>query len=263
MSHHETTATPVWADKPIWTDLSTTDPAAARAFYAQVFGWQIDVNPDPLYGGYALATVDGGMVAGIGPKQMAEQPNAWALYIGTPDIDALSAKVQAAGGTVIVPGMDVGDQGRTAVYQDPSGAFIGAWQPMAMTGFAGTGSGSYRWAELNARGFDHAVPFYGSVFGWTSKGTPMGEGQADYHRFSSGGEEVAGGMEMSPMVPAMVPSYWMVYFAVADVDAAFQRAIDAGATEMVSPSPFPGGRFAIISDPQGAVLGLHQAMAPA
>ena len=263
MSHHETAAQPAWADKPIWTDLSTSDPEAARAFYSRVLGWHVEVNPDPLYGGYGLATVDGKTVAGIGPKQMAEAPTAWSLYIGTPDVDALSAKVQAAGGNVIVPGMEVGDQGKMAVYQDPAGAFICAWQPMAMSGFNGSGAGAYTWAELNARGFDNDARFYDAVFGWTERATSMGEGQPPYHQFAAGGEDVAGGMEMSPMVPPMVPSYWMVYFGVADVDASFKAAVDAGGTEMVSPTPFPGGRFAIITDPQGAVLGLLQAMAAA
>jgi predicted enzyme related to lactoylglutathione lyase len=63
-------------------------------------------------------------------------------------------------------------------------------------------------------------------------------------------------MEMSPMAPAGMPSYWMIYFDVTDVDDAFRRAIDAGATEMVAPGEFPGGRFAIVSDPQGAMFGL-------
>jgi uncharacterized protein len=61
---------------------------------------------------------------------------------------------------------------------------------------------------------------------------------------------------MNPMVPAQVPSYWMVYFNVDDVDAAFKKAIDAGAQEMLPPGDFPGGRFAILGDPQGATFGL-------
>jgi len=58
------------------------------------------------------------------------------------------------------------------------------------------------------------------------------------------------------MVPAEMPSYWMVYFSVPDVDKAFKKATDAGATEMMAPQEFPGGRFAILSDPQGAAFGL-------
>jgi predicted enzyme related to lactoylglutathione lyase len=151
--------------------------------------------------------------------------------------------------------MQVGDQGRMAVFQDPSGAFLGAWQPMAMSGFAAGAPGGYRWAELNSRGFEAALPFYAAVFGWVPRTSPMGEGQPPYTEFLLGDESVAGGMEMSPMVPDAVPSYWMVYFSVADVDASFKKAIARGAREMVAPQDFPGGRFAIVADPQGAVFG--------
>jgi uncharacterized protein len=64
-------------------------------------------------------------------------------------------------------------------------------------------------------------------------------------------------MEMSPMVPADVPSSWMVYVGVGDIDAWFRTALEAGAHEMLAPQDFPGGRFAIVGDPQGAVFGLR------
>jgi len=39
-------------DKPAWVDLSTTNPKAAREFYAKVFAWDIEVSADPQCGGY-------------------------------------------------------------------------------------------------------------------------------------------------------------------------------------------------------------------
>jgi predicted enzyme related to lactoylglutathione lyase len=69
-------------------------------------------------------------------------------------------------------------------------------------------------------------------------------------------------MEMNPMVPAQVPSYWSVYFAVDDVDKAFKKAIDGGGKGMLEPADYPGGRFAILSDPQGAVFGLMKMEQP-
>ena len=115
--------------RPAWIELASSDPAASRAFYARLFGWTVEVNPDPQYGGYALAKIDGRDVAGIGGTQAPEAPTAWSVYIGTSDADALADKVRAAGGTVVVPPFAVGDQGRMAVFQDPAGAFISAWEP--------------------------------------------------------------------------------------------------------------------------------------
>jgi uncharacterized protein len=84
----------------------------------------------------------------------------------------------------------------------------------------------------------------------------MGEGQRPYTEFLLDGDSVAGAWEMDPMVPAEVPSYWQVYFGVEDVDAAFKKAIELGARELVAPQEFPGGHFAILSDPEGASFGL-------
>ncbi len=155
-----------------------------------------------------------------------------------------------------MPAFDVGDQGKMAVFTDPSGAFISVWQSQNMGGFRAGGVNEYGWAELNARGLEKALPFYKAVFGWDAEVLPMGEGQPDYTQFKVGGDAIAGAMEMSPGLPAEVPSYWMIYFNVADVDDAFRRAQVGGASEVVSPMDFPGGRFAIVNDPQGAMFGL-------
>lgn len=249
------------ANKPVWVDLSTSDLEGSKKFYANLLGWQVEVSPDPQYGGYARAQVGGKDVAGIGPKMAPEAPTAWMLYIGTPDADELARKVVAGGGKVIAAPFDVGDQGRMAAFQDPSGAFISAWQPKTMGGFQTEGAGAYGWAELSARGFAKAIPFYAKAFGWTAKTSEMSTPESPYTEFLAGGESIAGGMEMSSMVPAEVPSYWTVYFNVDDVDGLFRRTIDAGGRELVAPMDFPGGRFAIVSDPQGAVFGLLK-MAP-
>jgi uncharacterized protein len=250
------------ANKPAWVDLATSDAPAAREFYSKVFGWKIDVNPDPQYGGYGMANVGDKRVAGIAPKMSPDAPTAWSIYIGTDDADDLAKKVQAAGGKVIAPPFDVGDQGRMAVFQDPTGAIISAWQPRAMNASLPTGeANTFGWAELSSRGVDKAIPFYQKVFGWTPKANDMGPDSPPYTEFQLGGESIAGGQEMPAMVPAGTPSYWLVYFAVGDVDKSFKTATQAGAKELVAPMDFPGGRFAIVSDPQGAAFGLLK-MAP-
>ena len=243
-------------NKPAWVDLASDNAEASRDFYSKLFGWQVEVNPDPQYGGYGLAKLGGSDAAGIGPKQDPNAPTAWSLYIGTEDVDDLARRVTANGGSVAAPPFDVGDQGRMAVFIDPAGAFISAWQGTRMGGFQTDAPNSFGWAELNARGVDNALPFYTTVFGWTVKTSPMGEGQPDYNEFQIGDKSVAGAWEMNPMVPAEVPSYWQVYFAVDDVDAAFKKALELGGRELNAPMEYPGGKFAIVADPQGASFGL-------
>ena len=242
---------------PAWIDLSSKDPAGSRDYYSKLFGWKAEPEKDPKAGGYAIARLGDKDVAGIGGTQDPNAPSAWMVYIGTRDANAVAKKVEAEGGKVVAPPFDVMDVGRMAVFQDPTGAFISVWQPTTMNGFDVQGKqGSYAWAELNSRGFEKAKPFYSKVFGWGQKVSPMGEGQGDYTEFKLDDQSIAGAMEMNPMVPKEVPSYWMVYFGAEDVDKLHKKAVDLGAKEMLPPQDFPGGRFSILSDPQGAAFGL-------
>ena len=243
-------------NRPAWVDLSSADAQGSRDFYSTLFGWQVEVNEDPQYGGYGIARIGGKDAAGIGPAMDPNAPTAWSLYIGTDDVEALAGRVSENGGTVVMAPFDVGDQGRMAVFQDPAGAFISAWEGTRMGGFQTDAPNSFAWAELNARGVDHALPFYQAVFGWGTKSTPMGDDLPPYNEFQLDNQSLAGAWEMSPDVPAEVPSYWQVYFGVEDVDAAVAKALALGAQEMVSPQDMPGGRFAIATDPQGASFGL-------
>src|SRR2546427_13061356 len=243
------------ANKPVWADLSTTDASAAREFYSKLFGWKIEVNPDPQYGGYGMAEAGGKRAAGIGPKMSPDAPTAWSIYIGTDAIDGLAKKVEAAGGKVVAPPFEVGDQGRMGAFQDPSGAVISAWHPQSMTGSFPVGeANTFGWAELSALGVDKAIPFYQKVFGWTPKANDMGPDQPPYTEFQLGGQSVAGGQEMQAMVPPQVPSYWLRYFTVADVDKSFKKTIDAGGKEMVAPMEVPGGGGPVLLHPPGAPL---------
>jgi predicted enzyme related to lactoylglutathione lyase len=137
-----------------------------------------------------------------------------------------------------------------------TGAVVGVWQLNKMTGAQSMGkANTYGWAELNSRGVDKAIPFYKKVFGWGAKKSEMA-GSMDYTQFLAGGESIAGGMEMNSMIPAQVPSHWQVSFTVEDVEKTHKKAVELGDHEMLAPQDFPGGRFSIRTDPQGASIRL-------
>ena len=248
------------AQRPVWVDLSTAEADRSRNFYSKLFGWQIDVNPDPQYGGYGRATSKGLDAAGITPTQSKDQPTAWNFYIGTDDVEATATEVEKAGGKIAMAPMDVGDQGRMAVFQDPAGAYISVWQPTQMGGFQTQGSNTFGWAELNARGIEKAIPFYEKVFGWTTKRSPV-PGGPEYIEFQVDGDSVAGATELSPTAAPGTPSHWLVYFDVDDVRSTFNKATELGARELVGPQSYPGGDFAVLADPNGAAFGLFKSTA--
>jgi uncharacterized protein len=242
---------------PVWVDISTRDLEGAKAFYSRLFGWEPHVTDDPEAGGYTMFTLNGKEVAAAGPTQMPDQPTAWMVYFGTEDADATARKIEEAGGKVVAPPFEVMKAGRMAVFQDPTGAFFSIWEPGEHRGAEVVDEPfAFSWTELSTRGIDRAKPFYQKVFGWGDKTSPMGEGQPDYTEWQLGGKSIGGGMEMTPEMPAQVPPHWMNYFAVPDVDATASKAAELGGQVMMPPRDFPGGRFAILLDPQGASFGI-------
>lgn len=241
---------------PSWIDIGT-DVEGSKAFYTALFGWDAeDAGPPEQTGGYGFFTKAGKMVAGYGPQQNPGPPF-WATYVAVTDADAVAKAADAAGGTAVVPPMDVMDAGRMAVFQDTTGAFISVWQAGGHRGAQVVQEpGSFSWCELHTRDLPGASAFYASVFGWTSleqEGGPM-----PYTEFQLDGTSVAGMMPMPDAVPADVPAYWLVYFGSVDVDADVVKAQALGATTMVPGMDYPNGRFAVLADPQGAVFALMQ-----
>ncbi len=235
---------------PSWVDLSTDDLPKARAFYGSLFGWDVPEGP-PEAGGYTLAAIGGKPVAGLGPKMNPDFPSVWMTYVIVDDADAVVGKVGGAGGQVLVPPMDVMDVGRLGIVADPVGAVIGIWQPRAHKGAGVVNEpNTYCWSELVTTDVDGAKAFYADVFGWGAE-TQGGDGMA-YTEWKVDGRSVGGMMAKPPEMPAEVPPYWGVYFAVTDADAAVARIGELGGTVMMGPMDIEPGRFAVALDPGGA-----------
>ena len=240
------------AGTPSWVDHAATDLAASNAFYGGLFGWDAEDQGEEM-GHYTLLRKGGKTVAGNMGVMGDGQPSVWVSYVCVDDADATVALATKAGATVFVGPMDVSDLGRMAVFADPTGAAIGIWQPKSFNGAeVANEAGSFAWNELNTRDIPAAKAFYTEVFGWSANDMDMGG--MDYTEWKSGDKSVAGMLVMPEMVPAEVPAHWLVYFAVDDTDAAVSEATEAGAAIMVPPTDIPPGRFAVLSDPDGAVF---------
>jgi predicted enzyme related to lactoylglutathione lyase len=238
---------------PSWVDLSTADPAAAKEFYGGLFGWEAtDAGPVEETGGYAMFTLRGKMVAGVGPLMDPNQPQVWSTYISTDDVDAAAERARAAGAQAIVEPMDVMDAGRMAMVMHPAGGLVGFWQPGRHTGAELVNEpGSLTWNQLHTRDKDGAAAFYGAVFGWTV-GDFGGMGV-----WNLGENGIGGIMDMPPGTPDEVPAFWMTIFSVADADESVARASELGGTVVSEPTDLEGiGRFALLTDPQGVYFGV-------
>ncbi len=241
---------------PSWVDLSSTDPKSSAAFYGSLFGWDV-VELGPEAGGYQMCSIGGKAVAGIGGVTAEGQPSAWTTYISVDDADAAVARVTEAGGSVLLPPMDVLDAGRMSVFMDPTGAALALWQPRRHKGAELKNEpGTICWAELNTRDTTAAMAFYASVFGWDAESEAMGD--MTYTVWKLDGEPFGGMMEMGGHFPPEVPAHWLTYFSVADADATVSSAADLGATVVVPVTAIEPGRFSVLIDPAGAAFAIIQ-----
>ena len=238
---------------PTWVDLGTADLDDAKRFYTRLFSWTADVSGEE-YGGYTTFLLNGLPVAGAGPLYGEGQPTAWSTYVATDNADAVAARVEAAGGKVLVAPFDVMDQGRMAAFLDQAGAPFSVWQSGAMRGAELFDvPGSLTWNELNTRDLEGSKAFYGSVFGWLFRDSSMAG--LPYLVGELNGVAICG---MQPMIgedwPVDLPPHWMVYFAVHDCDRSVERALTLGGQVLQQPTTLPIGRYAVLEDPSGGIF---------
>jgi predicted enzyme related to lactoylglutathione lyase len=254
---------------PCWIDTTQPDPDTGAAFYADLFGWELeDSMPAGSPGKYYVARIRGEEVAAVSsPAEGAPESAAWNTYVWVQDADETAAKVRSAGGDVLAEPFDVGDSGRMAIFADPAGAAFRVWQAKEHRGAGIVNEpGSLNFNDLNTRERESAQAFYGAVFGWEiihdamwalpgygdflEQRTPgMRKGMADMgapERF----EDVVASVSLSPDVEP----HWGVTFAVDDADAVAARAAELGGTVVVPPFDAPWVRMTVISDPQGAAF---------
>lgn len=252
--------TPFAPGTPCWVDLMTSDTAKAKEFYSTLLGWTFDDASDD-YGNYITCQSDGHKVAGMMANPGTGAPDGWNTYISTQDAHATVEAATGAGGTVLMPVMEVPEQGVMAMIADPAGAVFGLWQPIGHTGFEKYNeAGSVTWDELHSKDFQAATDFYGKVFGWNFQ--TMSD--TDDFRYVTGqveGQDVLGIMDAKAYLPAEVPSHWAVYFSVDDVDATCAKAVELGGTVIRPAEDTPFGRIADLSDATGANFKLHAALA--
>ena len=244
---------------PSWVELVTPDQGAAREFYAGLFGWSFDDYDMGEAGHYLIGTVQGDDVAGVSGQMpgMEGHPAFWGVYLAVDDVDAATAKVEAAGGTVEAGPFDVNDNGRMSALQDPTGARINLWQAKGTIGTRRANEpGTPIWNELMTPDIPRAAQFYADVLGMSSDSMPMGE--STYTVLKNAEGRMIGGAMNSPMPD--LPPYWNVYFNVEDVDATVWRTQELGGRVVAPGFDVEGvGRMAVLADPHGAMFNLMEA----
>lgn len=114
--------------------------------------------------------------------------------------------------------------------------------------------GAFSWNELMTNDVKGAKVFYSAMFGWDivqDKGASM-----PYHMINLG-KDMIGGMMANPPEAKGAPPAWGCYITVDDVDKQAARVESLGGKIHIAPMDIPEvGRFAVIADPQGAMLNI-------
>lgn len=246
-------------------ELGTSDSEAAKKFYTELFGWDTDdkpIGPSMVYTTLKQDGKDVGALYQLTAEMVSERvPPHWLSYVSVTSADESAEKAKSLGANVMKGPFDVFTVGRMAVVKDPTGAVFALWQAGTHKGASVVNApNSFCWNELGTKDTNKAGEFYTGLFGWGKKVQQMGP--MNYTSFMNG-DRPAGGMYELPPEMGNIPPHWLTYFAVADTDAALEKANEIGGKTFLPAADIPGtGRFAVIQDPQGAVFGIIRLETP-
>ncbi len=237
-----------------WINILTSNPAEAREFFSELFGWTYKDLPSM---GGGLINADGHEVGGLwdldGPNTPPGTPPGIGVMVKVDNADEAAEKVRSLGGQAHPP-MDIMTNGRMVACTDPLGAGFDLWQALDQPGSTADTfqHGVPSWSELLTNDPARAGEFYEKLFGWTSSEADMGP--MKYTTFKLGDDYAGGMMQLSPEMGDM-PAGWSTYVTVNDVDESAEKATGLGAHVFMPAMDVPTvGRMAGIASPQGVTF---------
>lgn len=116
--------------------------------------------------------------------------------------------------------------------------------------------GTVAWVDLTVPNAELIRDFYKAVIGWGAEAVSV-EDHSDYNMLDANGVPRAGVCHKQG-INAEIPSHWLVYFVVPDMDEALKSVQSRGGSVVVPARGNPGNRVAVIQDPAGAVCALYE-----
>lgn len=237
-----------------WVDLVAYDLPSAARFYADLFGWVVEDQDTEDGPPYAMFTLDGDVVAGIGAMRDAMResgvPPMWNSYIRVDDVHAVTEAAKPLNAQIIAPPMQITDAGWFAFIKDPTGGTVGFWQDGSHRSAERVNMpGAFCWNELNTRDMDGAKGFFHELLGWTYHNNP--DSPSPYAVIHNDGRPNGGILQMNEEW-GDIPPHWSVYFTVADIDADVEQLQALGGQLHHGPFDTSVGRMAVVADPDGA-----------
>jgi predicted enzyme related to lactoylglutathione lyase len=129
-----TTTTPTSTDQTSavntvsWFEIHSADPARAKSFYADVFGWEFD---DSMPGYSMIELGDGAPIGGGIADNKGEYPNNAVFMVQVADVAATLAVIRQHGGSVVADVQETPFGLSFGYAANPDGSVFGLWCPPA------------------------------------------------------------------------------------------------------------------------------------
>ena len=117
--------------------------------------------------------------------------------------------------------------------------------------------GSMVWIDLTVPNAEKLRDFYSEVVGWATSEVDMG-GYADFSMNTPESGTTITGVCHARGVNKDMPTAWMPYFVVANLDESMTSCTELGGEIVVAPRALGEGRFCVVKDPAGAVAALYE-----
>ena len=122
-------------DSVVHFEVAADDLERAKAFYSNVFGWQIFEMPEVDYTGLITTEVDqqtqmptqpGAINGGMYKRGRADEPSS--ITVNVQSIDETLKKIEQAGGSIVDAKAEVPGMGYYAHVRDSEGNLVGLWE---------------------------------------------------------------------------------------------------------------------------------------
>jgi predicted enzyme related to lactoylglutathione lyase len=221
------------------------DGAQLRDFYAEAFGWQMQVMPGMDYGlvDNGGRGINGGIGSGEGSSSYGT------FYVAVPDPQATLDRVESLGGKTVAPVTEIPNIVTFAQFTDPEGNLVGivkddpgAAQPPSS---ASPSENPVTWFEIVGKDGKKLREFYGKIFGWQTSAIQEG---MDYEVVE--GSSVGIGTAPEP--------HATFYVEVADPAAELDKIKGLGGSVVMPAEDLGMVTIGMFNDPAGNLVGVYK-----
>lgn len=223
-------------------ELRTTDPDAARLFYARLLGHE-RASIWPLH---EQARARGARPHWLGHLSVGEGS----------ELEQVSKRFVERGAVQLGPTLVTADRGEFLVLRDPGGAIVALNASSAPVDDPGL---LVAWHVLNTNDVAAAIRNYHDLFGWAVETRASHGAHGAFYEFtwSEASAERVGCMADISDRPS-VHSHWLFFFEVEALDAAVAWVRQAGGTATEPFAGPSGARVSVCEDVQQAAFGLYE-----